>query len=79
MKLKNLLKARDIISDIEDIVQDRINLYEEESVEHETLWQIWWQIFKLYNLTQQNINDLLIEENKKRGGEWIKWIENYIM
>lgn len=72
MNLKNLLKARDIISDIEDIVQDKIAQYNEESVEHETLWQIWCELFKLYNITQISINDLLIEEDKKRGSEWIK-------
>lgn len=73
MKLrKNLFKSRDIISNIEDIIQDKISQYDEKSVEHETLWQIWCNLFKLYNITQESINDLMIEQGKERGGEWIK-------
>lgn len=69
MKLKNLFKARNIISDIEDIIQNKISQYDEKSVEHETLWQIWCKLFKLYNITQISINDILIEQNKERGGD----------
>lgn len=80
MKLNNLFRARNIISDIEDIVQEKISQYEEDSIEHQTLWEIWCELFKLYNITQISINDLLNEQKYdiiKKGGD-NKWINTFI-